>query len=231
MTRVPDHEWVRVAAIETGARDGPPSPVLSLARLALIPLALLWLSGVVLGTCAAGSGEADTLRAREDSAHVRVHRAQQATAAALDAAERKTLAAERAVSAFRAARPAVPTVRVDTAPPVLVAALPPVVGGWGTVAVDDTTTLPTPRLVIGALVARDSALTLADAAISEQRLALLKWRVVGQAFVTERTARDSALKATTARWTAEVAAVRRSRWRWAMAGAAGAVVGTVFLLR
>jgi hypothetical protein len=93
----------------------------------------------------------------------------------------------------------------------------------------DADTLPAPRVVIGALAVRDSALVLAEAAISDQRLALTKWSVAGAAFMAERAASDSLQHAVRARLEADVARARRQRWQWATWGVGLGVVAGLLL--
>lgn len=224
MSRRPDDDLARVEAAE----DPPalPGPEALFVRLLTVIVCLTLAWGFGAGACYGSrteSPEVAALRAREDSAHVRVHRAQASTAARLADARRATTRAEAAVGRYTAARAAVRPVQTDTAPPPL--ALPVVPGGWGTVT-DGVDTLPTPRAVIGALIARDSALALADAAITEQRLALTKWAVAGRAFLAERAAHEEALAAVQARMQAQIRAERaRARRLWWTGAAVGLVSG------
>lgn len=233
MSRAPDAELLRVAALEEDAAHGPPSPVGLYLRCVLLALVSVFAWGWALGTCtvARGGPEVAALRAREDSAHVRVHRAQAATTARVRAAEAQTARADAAVGRYTRARAQTqPVVVVQDAPHPELAGLPVVPGGWGAVT-DGADTLPAPRVVIGALVARDSALAAADAAISEQRLALVKWGVVGRAFLAERAARDTALAGERARWQAQVDIARARARRWAWIGAGVGALGVLVLAR
>ena len=232
MSRRQDDDLARVEAAE----DPPalPGPEALFVRLLTVVVCLTLAWGFGAGACYGSrteSPEVAALRAREDSAHVRVHRAQASTAARLADARRATTRAEAAVTRYvQARRNIAPVVVQDSAHPEIASALPVVPGGWGTVT-DGVDTLPTPRAVIGALIARDSALALADAAITEQRLALTKWAVAGRAFLAELAAHEEALAAVQTRMQAQIRAERaRARRLW-WTGAAVGLVGGLALAR
>lgn len=207
------HDWRRLHAIEW-----PPEPPRwrGLAELVWIAL-VVGLLAAWSAKCWAPAPAVDPLRRAERAAVARAAQLVLRVDSLRHVAAAATARADSLEARYARARRAVRPVTVDTTPPDVT--LPDVPGGWGTVGLDDDT-LPTPRAVIGAIVARDAALAAADTALSDHRLALQKWQAAGAAFLAERAAHLEAVAAVEARWRAEVAEVRRSRWRWLVVGVA-----------
>jgi hypothetical protein len=208
------HDWKRLHAIECS--DQPRPWWRGLAELVWVAL-VVGLLAAWAARCWAPAPAVAPLRAAERAAVARAAQLVLRVDSLRHVVDAATARADSAEARYRRTRRAVRSVTVDTAPPDM--ALPDVPGGWGTVT-DGELALPAPRAVIGALIARDSALTLADAALSEHRLALQRWAVAGTAFLAERQAHLAAVAAVEARWRAEVAEAKRSRWRWLVVGVA-----------